>query len=450
MRFTRFVGTCALLLLLAACQPGVSTSEPGSEIQHTAGSPVSADADLTDGGAVEQEAEQATAAPADESDSGNEALAVFEKRILPIFQAAKPSSCSECHLSGVDLKDYIRPSQSQTFAALVGAGLINVEKPDESKILAFINRRPEQPGLMTDQVRKQEAEAFQAWIQAAVRDPELRALKGMDPIGPGVPDEVIRHARRDRVLASFIDNVWNEAGRCAACHSPDQNQKQVKEYGEQVSWITLRDPQATLNHMLEADIINAEKPLESLLLMKPTMQVEHGGGQKMVVGDRSYKQFRRFIDDYASVVSGAYSATEELPRDSDEVSVVTEIWLKVTGVPAEFDQMLMQADVHRQTDSGWSEHRVATSDRPVFGKGKLWQHSLSLTAPRGSKEAKEIESRQLPPGRYLVRLYVDREGKLRKDFREELGEDEFVGQVEVESRWPAGYGRMTAVSYPQQ
>ena len=38
-------------------------------------------------------------------------LAIFEKRIVPIFQSAKPSSCSECHLSGVNLKDYIRPTQ---------------------------------------------------------------------------------------------------------------------------------------------------------------------------------------------------------------------------------------------------------------------------------------------------------------------------------------------------
>ena len=37
-------------------------------------------------------------------------LAIFEKRILPIFQSDMPSSCAECHLSGVDLKEYIRPT----------------------------------------------------------------------------------------------------------------------------------------------------------------------------------------------------------------------------------------------------------------------------------------------------------------------------------------------------
>ena len=29
---------------------------------------------------------------------------VFERRILPIFKSPNPSSCTECHLAGVDLK----------------------------------------------------------------------------------------------------------------------------------------------------------------------------------------------------------------------------------------------------------------------------------------------------------------------------------------------------------
>ncbi len=155
--------------------------------------------------------------------SGDSSLAIFEKRILPIFQSAKPSSCAECHLSGVDLKEYIRPSQQQTFASLVSAGLIDVAKPDESKILTFISRRPEKPSLVTDEIRRVEYEAFRAWVRAAVSDSALIANKNVQPIGPRLSEEVIRHARKDRVLASFIENVWTEVGRCAACHSPDQN-----------------------------------------------------------------------------------------------------------------------------------------------------------------------------------------------------------------------------------
>lgn len=376
-------------------------------------------------------------------------LALFEKRILPLLQSPKPSSCAECHLSGVDLKDYIRPTQQETFASLVSARMIDLQKPDESKLLQFISRRPPRPGLMTEKVRQQEYAAFREWIRTAVKDPQLLSNKSKaEPIGPQLPDEVIRHARKDRVLASFIENIWTEVGRCAACHSPDRNQQQVKKHGDQVSWIKLNDPRATLDFMLEADLINTEQPAQSLLLKKPTLQVEHGGGQKMVVGDRSYKQFRRFIDDYAAIVQGKYSQAKQLPPPDSEVSVVTDIWLKLEGVPAKFDKQLLQVDLYRATGAGWSPFRVATSDRPIFGPKNLWQHSLSLTAPRDSKWAQEIKNKRLPPGRYLLKLYIDQRGKLAKDYTAELDDEDFVGQVEIESRWRPGYGAMTKARFP--
>ena len=440
MRLYQLVQLSCLAVLLASCQQSDPDSGLATEADPQASSITTGEG--VSGGMVPDNPQV--------SASGGEALAVFEKRILPIFQAKKPSSCTECHLSGVELRDYIQTDQAKTFASLVRVGLIDVEKPDDSKLLRFINRSPEKPNLITDKVRQQEHDAFQAWIRAAVKDPALLAAKSSDSTGPQIPDEVIRHARKDRVLASFIDNVWTEVGRCAACHSPDQNQKQVKEHGEQVSWITLRNPQATLNHMVDAGIINADEPLESMLLTKPTMQVEHGGGQKMVVGDRTYKQFRRFIDDYASVVNGRYKTVAGIPVESDELSVVTDIWFKITEVPARYDKMLLQADLYRSIGAGWSKHRVASSDRLVFGKGKLWQHSLSLTATRGSEWADEMKSGRLPAGRYLVKLYIDQTGRLQKDFRTELGDEEFVGQVEIESQWPSGYGRMTAIQFPTE
>jgi hypothetical protein len=95
----------------------------------------------------------------------------------------------------------------------------------------------------------------------------------------------------------------------------------------------------------------------------------------------------------------------------------------------------MQVDRYRWTSSGWLEFRVATSDREVFGDGYLWQHTLSLTAPRGSAWA----DKRLPPGRYLARLYIDRTGTLQNDFRLEMGQEDLVGEVELESQWPEGY-----------
>lgn len=386
--------------------------------------------------------------------SSSVAMDAFERRILPILNAQRPSSCAECHLSGVDLKNYIQPDQEKTFAALVAAGLVDVANPDESKILKFISRKSENPGLITEDVRREELEAFRTWIHAAVNDPTLLAAKSDEVIGPTLPMEVIRHARRDRVLASFIDNVWSEVGRCSSCHSPDQNQKQVKEHGEQVSWITLRDPQATLDYMIEAELIDVDSPAESLLLQKPTMQVEHGGGQKMMIGDRTYRQFRRFIGDYAAMVSGKYKSVDELPRESTEVSVATSmsdgIWLKLEGVPAHYDKKLLQVDLYRREGQGWSETRWATADRAVAGSQQLWQQTLSLTAARGSERADELRrSTKLPPGEYLVKIYVDADSKLAKDSLTGLGQDEFVGEVVVNSRWPTGYGRMTLARFPK-
>ena len=34
---------------------------------------------------------------------------VFEQRIMPIFKSPNPSSCVQCHLAGVDIKNYILP-----------------------------------------------------------------------------------------------------------------------------------------------------------------------------------------------------------------------------------------------------------------------------------------------------------------------------------------------------
>jgi hypothetical protein len=72
-----------------------------------------------------------------------------------------------------------------------------------------------------------------------------------------------------------------------------------------------------------------------------------------------------------------------------------------------------------------------------------------LTAPRDSERGRRIDQTiNLPKGKYLVKVYVDREGKLAKDENALLGPDDLVGEVEVESNWPAGYGKMTVVSYP--
>jgi len=91
---------------------------------------------------------------------------IFAKRILPIFKSPNPSSCTQCHLAGVDLKNYILQSHEKTFVSLRDLGLINLEKPEDSKILRLINMGESAKGaqLISDKVRKQEYDAFAEWI----------------------------------------------------------------------------------------------------------------------------------------------------------------------------------------------------------------------------------------------------------------------------------------------
>src|ERR1700680_4985462 len=63
---------------------------------------------------------------------------VFEKRIMPIFKSTNPSSCMQCHLAAVDLKNYILPSHEKTFLSLRDQGLIDMDNPEKSKLLQLI------------------------------------------------------------------------------------------------------------------------------------------------------------------------------------------------------------------------------------------------------------------------------------------------------------------------
>ena len=64
---------------------------------------------------------------------------VFENRIAPIFKSPNPSSCAQCHLAGVDLKDYLLPDAEKTFRSLRDQGLIDLDAPEKSKIVKLID-----------------------------------------------------------------------------------------------------------------------------------------------------------------------------------------------------------------------------------------------------------------------------------------------------------------------
>jgi hypothetical protein len=384
---------------------------------------------------------------------------VFEKRIMPIFKSANPSSCVQCHLAGVDLKNYIRPTHEQTFVSLRDQGLIDLDKPGKSKILALIAMgKDEKAGaaLIHQKLRKAEYEAFADWIKRCAADGRLRALpkaKAAEWARPPRPAAVIRHARTDRLIESFANNVWPMRFRCMGCHTEGTTEctKLIKEHGKRVAWFKAEGPAATLDYLRKSKLIDVEKPDKSLLLRKPLNDVKHGGGQKFIVGDQGYKAFRLFLEDYARIVKDKYADEASLPKvKSRAIQFGSDAWLKLQNTPPEWGDKLLQVNVFAwNTDKkGWETEPIATTDRKVWGKGKLWQHNLTLRAAKGSEREKSwarLRRPALPPGRYLIKVYVDARGQLEKDWHASLGKADFAGQVEVRSAWPEGYGKMTVV-----
>ncbi|MFM8271808.1 MAG: hypothetical protein ACKODX_05680 [Gemmata sp.] len=396
----------------------------------------------------------AALAPAPGAARADDAAKVFEERIAPIFKSADPSSCARCHLASVDIKNYILPSARDTFLALREQGLIDLEKPEGSKILQLINRGADDPkgaGLISAKRQRAEYEAFAAWVKACAADPAFKNAPKPEkaPALPTKPVEVVRHARKDRMLESFESNVWSMRFRCMSCHTEGTPQatKLVKERGEFVAWFKKDGPAATMEYLLATQLIDLDSPENSLLLKKPLGEVKHGGGIKFAVGDQGYKAFRAWIEDVAAIKKERYAKAADLPRDSGVKQFGTEAWFRLNNTPAAWNGKLLQVDIFAwdAKAGAWEREPVATSDRLSGAQG--WQHTVSLLAAPDSERARAWAKGRpaLPAGKYLVKVYVDAEGKAKKDWRAPLGAAEYVGQVEFQGQWREGYNAMTAV-----
>jgi len=235
------------------------------------------------------------------------------------------------------------------------------------------------------------------------------------------------------------------------CHTEGtpQNDKYRKQYGDRVAWVKKDGPAATLDYLISSKLIDPAKPERSLLLRKPLGE-KHEGGLKFVVGDDAYKGFRTWIEDVAAIRGNRYVAAKDLPIvGAGPERFGTDTWLKLTDCPPAWGDKYLRVKLFAWDGQrkAWDDAPVAVSDRVVFGRGKLWQHNLTLLATKDSDRAKAWRSGRpsLPDGRYLVRVYIDREGRLARDWKAELGEADFVGQTEFQAEWREGYGTMTAV-----
>ena len=359
---------------------------------------------------------------------------VYSRRVLPLLRAPEGSSCKECHLSGIELNDFFSEDEKDTFAKLRASGWVNVDNPERSKLLEFIARTGDKTPSAIQEVRKNEQSAIAAWLKSAISNPELLSHRTKDDVGIELDDKLIRHLRSDRVLARFTDNIWSVMGQCINCHSPERNQRQVKKHGEQMSWITPHDPQATLNYLLDAGLIDMDDPDASEIRTKPTVIVEHGGGPKFPVGSATDKRFLAFLRDYEKVSKDEYKSNRQLPGRPGEYTRLTEHHLRLTHLPEEWAGKLLRVDLFARTDDGWSKQRVATADSSVAPKPLIWQNPLWSTAKEKSHLAERFSE-----GRYLARIYLDRNDRLKQDADSQFAKADIVATLEIGGTWDLGW-----------
>lgn len=424
---------------------------------------------------------------------------VFEQRIMPIFRSPKPSSCIQCHLASVDLKDYIRPSAQETFANLRSQGLVDVAEPQHSKILSLITMGEKDldrgAQLLHRKTRQAEYEAFESWLVACCADAEyLAATAKIEPDTSLAPDSVVRHSRKDRVLDSFERHIWSQRMRCFPCHTPSEidsaNPKQaqaaerhkelVATYGQRMN-IFKATPLETMKGLIatsrrnqehELPLVNVQDPRNSLLILKPTAKlpgkgpdgkllkassvdpVTHGGGLKMHVDDFSYKAFLRWIEDYAVIATGGYASADQLPADD---WIPTQHVVRITQTPEAWPKLAtVQILVHDwDTAKGaWSADPVAFTQTKI-GPRAMAMGSVFLIRTEADANPRELIKHEaayasqaaaeparaepkLPAGKYQLRVCIDHHGVLAKDPTAMLDPADCVGIADVDAVWQAG------------
>ena len=394
----------------------------------------------------------------DASKASESPKVVFEKRILPIFMSPNPSSCTECHLANLDIKNYILSTSEKTFLSLRDQGLVNTKEPEKSRILKFISMKDNnaKPNMILAKTREEEQKAFSEWIKACCKDEALIKMPKLtkEELGrPEKPIEVVRHARKDRLLESFEQNIWAMRFRCMNCHTDGHPEsiKLQKEHGDRVNWFK-KTPSETMDYILaKTKMIDLENPEKSLLLLKPLNEVKHGGGKKFLVGDLGYQSFRNWIEDYARIKGGKYKTAADLPKQSNNQSQFgTELWFKITNTPEAWGDKLLRTTIYKwdEKQGDWEKSPIAISDRLVWGKGKTWQHTVTVMATKGSEREKSWKKNgpALPSGKYKVIVQVDKDGKWAKTWDAKLDDNStVVGVGEFKASWKLGYNQMTSI-----
>lgn len=244
-----------------------------------------------------------------EPEAGQE---LFERRIAPLLADDRPSSCNQCHLAGLDLGSFARGTPCQTMACMAEQGLVDLDQPEASLVLSWIERAEPQSDLITEDVIAQEYEAMRSWIEFSARCGDEACEPMEDPCEGGSSwmecnisgDPADREPFVDpgdcsepTLEALFADRVYAWRGRCFPCHFQGEGFNAPH-------WIDVGPCEVgasrTMKEVLSRGLIDPADPGSSLLLLKPLDEqaggLFHGGHNKISKRDEAiFQDFESWI-----------------------------------------------------------------------------------------------------------------------------------------------------------
>lgn len=238
---------------------------------------------------------------------------VFERYVEPLVTGGQPSSCNQCHLSGLDLSLFVQDTPCQSMACMVDQGIVDLDDPASSEVLAWIQRAEPESELITETVIQREYDAFLAWIEWSATCHDAVCGEIVDPCNSGTGSDAgdpvqtpLGDCSEADLGARFETDVYVHRDRCAGCHSYGAPYNQG---GLAPEWL---DPGedwnavlATMYNAIGRGYLDETSPEASLLILKPLDEavggVPHGGGTKIDEwGSATAQGFLAFAEYWAS------------------------------------------------------------------------------------------------------------------------------------------------------
>jgi len=137
-----------------------------------------------------------------------------------------------------------------------------------------------------------------------------------------------------------------------------------------------------LKLLTERELIDLDEPETSQLRTKPLAVVEHGGGPKFAIGSATDARWQAFLKDYALTVrQDGYVATDKLPSLPKNRSWLSELQIRITDLPADWNDRLIVVTLHPlRADGSTDQQIVARGDSLVNAKQHVWQNALTIYA----------------------------------------------------------------------